>query len=74
MLYILYMLLAFLKGVGGGGFQAMGWSKFVFNAIIDEGCEGYQMLFTESKNIDCSQSYCSFKFGKYIQLHCGRML
>ena len=66
------MLLAFLKGVGG--VPGNGMVKICFNAIIDEGCEGYQMLFTESKNIDCSQSYCSFKFGKYIQLHCGRML
>ena len=36
--------------------------------------EGYQILFTGSKNIDPSPSYRISKFAIYIQLHCGRVL
>ena len=45
----------------------------VFFIVCDlEASEGYQMLFTGSKNIDPSPSYRVSKFANYIQLHCGR--
>ena len=59
---------------GQGGSQTWGWSKIVFSAIFVEGRQGYQMLFTGSKNIDPNRSYRMFKIVKYIQLPCGRAL
>ena len=41
--------------------------KINFNVIFVEGRQGYQMLFTGSKNIDPSRIYCIFKIAKYIQ-------
>ena len=58
----------------GPGVLDLGMVKIVFNASFEQGEEGYQMLFTGSKNIDPSQSYRRFNIAKYIQLHCGRTL
>jgi hypothetical protein len=71
--YALYFYLPermFLRGQGGS--QTWGWPKIVFSAIFVEGRQGYQMLFTGSKNIDPIPSYRNFKISKYIQLPCGR--
>ena len=48
--------------------------KIIFYAILVEGKQSYQMLFTRSKNIDLSRIYRIFKIAKYIQLPCGRVL
>ena len=45
-----------------------------FYIIVVEGNQGYQMLFTRSKNIDPSRIYRIFKIAKHIQLPCGRTL
>ena len=55
------------KGAGGGS-PTFGWPKNVFTAIFVEGKQGYQILFTGSKNIDPSPSYRVLKIAKYIQL------
>ena len=59
---------------GDRGSQGFRWSKWVFSLFLIEASEGYQMLFTGSKNIDPSPSYRILKFAIYIQLHCGRAL
>ena len=61
--------LMLLRGQGGGPRP-----KIIFNVIVVEGRQSYQMLFTGSKNIDPSQIYRIFKIAKYIQLPCGRAL
>ena len=57
-----------LRGQGGSP------NENLFYAIVVEGKQSYQMLFTESKNIDPNLIYCIFKIAKYIQLLCGRTL
>ena len=44
-----------------GQYSDIGWSKILFGyAIFVEGRQGYQMIFTRSKNIDPSQINCIF--------------
>ena len=45
--------------------------KIIFYAIIVDGKQSYQILFTRSKNIDLSRIDHIFKIAKYIQLPCG---
>ena len=57
-----------LRGQGGSP------NENLFCTIVVEGKQSYQMLFTESKNIDPNLIYRIFKIAKYIQLLCGRAL
>ena len=59
---------------GAGGSLSLTSSKMSLHVFVMKGMEGYQMLFTGSKNIVPSLNYRDFKFGFYIQLHCGRAL
>ena len=43
-------------------------SFLLFNMI--EEIKNYLILFTESKNVNPSQTYCIFKSWKYVCLHC----
>ena len=59
---------------GPGGSLSLTCSKMSLHVFVMKGMEGYQMLFTGSKNIVPSLSYRDFKFGFYIRLHCGHAL
>ena len=53
------------KGAGGGSRYDPSW-KLILWCFLKEESEIYRLLFTASKNIDPSQSYCWSKVSAYV--------